>query len=156
MNSVYLLSVLNAVSILGRTLPAPLADKYGRFNVVIIMSWLTAIFTLAIWIPANSNAVRWVYAAFVGLSSGTIVSMGPALAAQISDVRQVGVRTGTMYMFVAVAVLIGNPIGGALVTDNHTNYRNLKIFAGVLMVAGSVTLMAARVSISGLKLAAKV
>lgn len=154
--SIYVVSVFNGVSILGRTLPAPLADKYGRFNVVIIMSWLTAIFTLAIWIPANSNTARWLYSAFFGFSSGTIVSMGPALVAQISDVRQIGIRTGTMYTFVALAVLIGNPIAGSLVTDHGTNYDRLKIFGGSLMCSGCVVLMGARWSLSNGKLIAKV
>lgn len=154
--SIYLVSVFNGVSVLGRTLPAPIADKYGRFNVVIVMSWLTAIFTLAIWIPANSNATRWVYSAFFGFSSGTIVSMGPALVAQISDVRQIGIRTGTMYTFVAIAVLVGNPIAGSLVTDHGTNYDRLKIFGGCLMCAGCVVLMGARWSLSDGRLIAKV
>lgn len=143
-------------SILGRTIPAALADKYGRFNVLIIMSWLTTIFTLAIWIPADDNKTLWIFAAFFGFSSGTIVSMSPALVAQISDVREIGIRTGTMYTFVAVAVLIGNPIGGSLVTEHHTNYVRLQIFAGCLMAGGSVVLMASRVALSGWKLAVKV
>jgi MFS family permease len=154
--SIYLVSVFNGVSILGRTLPAPIADKYGRFNVVIVMSWLTSIFTLAIWIPANSNTARWLYSAFFGFSSGAIVSMGPAMVAQISDVRQIGIRTGTMYMFVAIAVLVGNPIAASLVTDHGTNYDRLKIFGGCLMCGGSLVLMAARWSLSDGKLMAKV
>ncbi|KAF2703806.1 putative MFS monocarboxylate transporter [Pleomassaria siparia CBS 279.74] len=156
LNSIYLVAVMNATSIVGRTLPAPLADKYGRFNVLIIMSWLTTLFTLAIWIPANTEAKRWVFSSFFGVSSGTLVSMSPALVAQISDVRQIGVRTGTMYTFVAIAVLIGNPVASSLVTDHHTNYRNLKIFAGCAMAIGSVLLMASRIAISGFKLKAKV
>ncbi|KAK0640233.1 Aspyridones efflux protein apdF [Lasiodiplodia hormozganensis] len=154
--AIYLVSVMNAVSILGRTIPAALADKYGRFNVLIIMSWLTTIFTLAIWIPADDNTTLWIFAAFFGFSSGTIVSMSPALVAQISDVREIGIRTGTMYTFVAIAVLIGNPIGGSLVTDHHTNYVRLQVFAGCLMAGGSAVLMASRIALSGWKLAVKV
>lgn len=155
-SALYLVSVLNAASVLGRTIPTGLADKFGRFNVMIIQSWLSCLFTLAIWIPADSNAVLWIFAGVFGFSSGTIVSMGPAIVAQISDVRQIGVRTGTMYMFVAIAVLIGNPIGGSLVTDEHTNYDRLKIFAGCLMAGGSAVLMASRVALSGWKFAVKV
>lgn len=40
------------------------------------------------------------------------MSLAPALIAQISDIRQIGVRTGSMFMVVSVAALVGTPIGG--------------------------------------------
>jgi hypothetical protein len=61
-----------------------------------------------------------------------------------------------MYMFVAIAVLVGNPIAASLVTDHGTNYDRLKIFGGCLMCGGSLVLMAARWSLSDGKLMAKV
>ena len=144
------------VSIIGRTLPAGLADKYGRFNVLIVQAWLAAIFVLALWIPANSNLALILFAVFFGFASGTIVSMTPALVAQISDVRQIGVRTGTLYTFVAIAVLVGNPIGGALVSQDNGSYVHLQIYAGCTMIAGTLFLMASRISLVGWKLAVKV
>ncbi len=92
----YLLAVLNAVSIFGRTLPGFVADRLGRYNVMIVTSFLSTILVLALWLPARGNVPYILFAAFYGFSSGAFVSLAPALIAQISDIRQIGVRTGTM------------------------------------------------------------
>ncbi|KAF6219295.1 hypothetical protein HO133_005120 [Letharia lupina] len=56
---------------------------------------------LAGYLVAVLNAVSIfgpyiLFAAFYGFSSGAFVALAPALIAQISDIRQIGVRTGTM------------------------------------------------------------
>lgn len=71
----YLVSILNAASVFGRTLPAYFADRYGRFNVMIVMAIVTTVLVLALWIPATSNAAIIVFAALFGFTSGTLVSM---------------------------------------------------------------------------------
>lgn len=53
----------------------------GRFNVMIAMAIITTVLVFAIWIPASSNAGIVVFAALFGFTSGTIVSMAPALVA---------------------------------------------------------------------------
>lgn len=81
------------------------------------------------------------------------MSLAPALVAQISDVRQIGLRTGTLFATISIAALVGNPIGGQLITAEHGSYRHLQIFAGVMLFAGSCIFAAARVSLQGFKLA---
>ena len=152
----YLLAVLNAASIFGRTLPGWIADKVGRYNTMIVTAFLSTVLILGMWLPARGNAPFIVFAAFFGFSSGAFVSMAPALVAQISDVRQIGVRTGSMFAAISIAALVGNPIGGALVTKEHGNYRNLIIFCGVMMFAGSCMFVAARASLKGLDIRKKV
>ena len=148
----YLLSILNAVSIFGRVLPGFLADKFGRFNAMIFISYLSAILVLALWLPARGNVPYILFAAFFGFSSGAFVSIVPALVAQISDVRQIGVRTGTMFFIISIAALFGIPIGGALVSDEHGQYTHLQIFTGVMMLGGSTFFLFARASQAGFKL----
>jgi len=41
--------------------------------------------------------------------------MAPALVAQISDIRKICVRNGTLFAIISIAALIENPIAGALV-----------------------------------------
>ena len=55
------------------------------------------------------------------------------MIAQISDVRKIGVRTGTLFAVISIAALISNPIGGAIIQRWHGDYLGLKIYAGVLM-----------------------
>lgn len=127
----YLLAVLNAVSIFGRTLPGFVADRVGRYNTMIVTSFLSTILVLALWLPARGNVPYILFAAFYGFSSGAFVSLAPALIAQISDIRQIGVRSGSMFMVISLAALCGNPIGGALIAAEGGNYLHLQIFCGV-------------------------
>ena len=153
----YLVSILNAASVFGRTMPAYAADQFlGRFNVLIVMAVITTILVLGMWIPASSNAAIILFAAFFGFTSGTIVSMAPALVAQISDVRQIGVRTGTIFTIVSIAVLVSNPIAGALIVADNGGFIKLQVFAGCMMAGGSVVLIMSRIKLAGFNITAKV
>ena len=152
----YMLAILNALSVFGRTIPGIIADRAGRFNTMIVTSYLSAILVLALWLPSRGNVPIILFAAAYGFSSGAFVSLAPALIAQISDIKQIGVRTGTMFAIVSVAALCGNPIGGALVSHEHGGYTHLQLFCGVMMIGGSCAFLAARTSLVGLKLVAKI
>lgn len=152
----YLVSILNAASIFGRTLPGHAADKLGRFTVFLSMSVLSAVITLALWLPASGTGAVVTFALIFGFSSGSIVSLAPTLIAQISDVRQIGVRTGTMFSLVALAVLVGSPIGGQLVISDNGGYRKMQAFSGALMAGGALMYAALRVRVGGWSLTKKV
>ncbi|MCJ1265419.1 hypothetical protein MMC22_005296 [Lobaria immixta] len=145
----YLVSILNAVSIFGRTVPGYVADRMGRFNTMIVTAYLSAILVLALWIPAQGNVPIILFSTFYGFSSGAFVSLAPALIAQISDIRQIGMRTGTMFAVISVAALTGSPIGGALQAREGGKYLYLQVFCGAMMVAGSTVFVLARVSLAG-------
>lgn len=154
--AMYLISILNAASLFGRILPGYLGDRYGRFNVMILTSYSSAILVLALWRNAHNNASIIVFAAFYGFTSGAYVSISPAVIAQISDVRQIGIRTGSLFAFISVAALCGSPIGGTLVTHYKGGYEGLQIFAGVTMMAGATFFVAARATVVGLKVCVKI
>jgi MFS family permease len=123
---------------------------------MIIMVYFTSILTLALWIPAKSNAAIIVFAAVYGFGSGAFVSLAPALIAQISDVRKIGVRTGSMFAIISVAALVGNPIAGALITRWNGSFTGLQIFCGCMWIGGSTMILFARLRLSGLTLKKKV
>ncbi|KAL8705536.1 MAG: hypothetical protein Q9201_001353 [Fulgogasparrea decipioides] len=152
----YLIPILNAVSIFGRTIPGYIADKLGRFNTMIATSFISTILVLGLWLPARGNVPYILFSAFYGFSSGAFVSLAPALIAQISDIRQIGIRTGSMFAIISVAALVGTPIGGALVSHEGGDYLHLQIFCGIMMFGGSVVFVAARWAAAGPKPAVKV
>lgn len=121
-----------------------MGDKLGRFNIMIVTTFFSAIIVLALWIPAQGNAAIIAFAAIFGFSSGTFVSMVPSLVAQISDIRQIGVRNGTNFFIVAFAALCGNPVGGALISRDHGGYVYLQIFSGLTMAVGGSFYVASR------------
>src|SRR5947199_338927 len=131
-------------SIFGRILPGWAADKFGRFNVMLITVILSVIIVLGLWIPSHSNAPIIVFSALFGLTSGAFVSLIPALVAHISDIRQIGVRVGTMFFVASFATLTGNPIGGALISRDHGKFTYLQVFCGVTMFISGIFFFAAR------------
>ena len=140
----YLLSILNAVSIFGRIMPGWAADRLGRYNVQIVMSALCAVLALAIWLPARGDAPIIVFVALYGFASGAFVSLTPAIISQISDIREMGTRTGTLFAMVSIAALVGSPIGGALVSEDGLSYTNAQIFTGVTIIAGTAFMAASK------------
>lgn len=151
--SQYLIPILNAASIFGRTLPGYLADRLGRYNVMIFFSFLSGILVLALWLPSRGNAPAIVFSALYGFGSGAFVSLAPALVAQISDLREIGFRNGTFFSIISFAALTGTPIAGALVPNVLTDpYTKLQIFAGVVMIAGASLFVVARIIVGGTKM----
>ncbi|PQE19424.1 monocarboxylate permease protein [Rutstroemia sp. NJR-2017a BBW] len=140
----YLIPILNAASLFGRIIPGIIADKVGRFNIMILTTALSSIIVLALWLPSRGNVPILLFAGFYGFFSGAFVSLGPAVIGQISEIRQIGVRTGTVYLVVSVAALTGSPIAGALVSRKHGQFQYLQIFCGVTMVVGTTLFVAAR------------
>lgn len=131
-------------SVLGRVIPGWLGDRFGRFNVMIITTFLSTVLVLALWIQARSPTPTIVFSALFGFSSGTFVSMGPALIQQISKVDEIGMRMGTSFSIISVAVLTGNPIAGALITLDGGGYLYLQLFCGIAMGVGCGFLVAAK------------
>ncbi|KAL7757057.1 hypothetical protein ACKLNR_014050 [Fusarium oxysporum f. sp. zingiberi] len=145
----YLVPILNAASLFGRIIPGILSDKLGRFNVFILVSFLTAILILALWIPASSNAAIITFAALFGFSSGAFISLGPVLIAQISPIHKIGMRQGLLFGIMSVGALTTSPIGGAIVSLDNGSYWGVKVFAGVMCAVGSVLAILARFSAAG-------
>lgn len=140
----YLLTILNGVSIPGRIIPALLADKLGRFNVMIAVSLLSAIVTLGVWIPVNDTAGIISFTVLFGFASGGFISLAPTLIAQISDIKEIGTRVGAAFAIQAFGALTGSPIGGAIVAAQGGKYIGLQVFCGCCMLAGLVVFIAAR------------
>lgn len=120
---------------------------------MVITTFFSAILVLALWLPSRGNVPAIIFSALYGFGSGAFVSLAPACIAQISDLRQVGVRNGTFFAVISFAALTGTPIGGALVPDVlHGDYTHLQIFCGVVMIAGASLFVLARGVIGGFKL----
>jgi len=152
----YLVPIMNAASTFGRILPAHVGDSFGVFNVMIVLSTFGGIMTLALWLPSAANAPIIVYAIMYGFASGCTLSIIPAMVAKLGHISQLGARSGALYAFTSVGVLVGSPIGGAIQNDQHGGYSGLIIFAGVTLLVGSFFAVLSRTSQVGLKIKVKV
>jgi MFS family permease len=93
----YVLAALNASSIIGRILPAALSDVFGRFNLIVPCLFLTGLSTLVLWSFANTLGLLIFYAIVYGFFSGAFNALIVPCIAQISDIREIGMRIGMLY-----------------------------------------------------------
>jgi MFS family permease len=139
-------------SIIGRTVPNAIADKAGHFNVMVVMSAFTTALILALWLPASGNAPIIVFAALFGIGSGAGIGLAPALCAHVSPIKEIGVRTGTIFTISAFAALTGSPIGGQIIGDSDGSFTYAKVFGGVSCALGTALFLLARISLAGIKM----
>ena len=157
-NSVFnITSALPPTSFFGRAIPGYFGDRLGPLNVMVAMAALSSILTLGLWIPAKSNAPNIVFSALYGFSAGAFISLLPAVVAVISKYEEIGTRIGTCYMVGSIAVLVSNPIGGALVPNPTVDpFWKLQVLTGVMFAGGTVGCLITRIYLTGFKLMKRV
>ncbi|TEA21358.1 Aspyridones efflux protein apdF [Colletotrichum sidae] len=138
----YLLSVLNGASVLGRTVPNLFAARLGTMNMLVVAVLVMSVSALCLT-AVESAAGLVVVVVFYGFSSGSFFSLQPTTFTQITKDRDyIGTRLGMAYSVMSVALLLGSPVGGALV--RQFGYDRAWIWAGVCLALGSVTIACSR------------
>ncbi|KAK4223676.1 major facilitator superfamily domain-containing protein [Podospora fimiseda] len=130
--SYLLLSYLNAGSVIGRVLPGILADKLGRFNVIIVTIAICLVTVVGIWLPAgHSNSALIAYAVLFGFGSGSNIGLVPVCLGQLCDHRKFGRLFSTAMMVASFGTLSSVPIGGALLGLNTNPWTAVILFSGL-------------------------
>ncbi|PVH72048.1 MFS monocarboxylate transporter-like protein [Cadophora sp. DSE1049] len=146
-----LLVFLNAATVLGRGLPGMIADRMGRFNVMIISSVGSTAAIFLLWLLSSDKlGVLVAFTVVFGVFSGTAYSLTPVCVAQLCKTENYATRYGTAYGIVSFATLIGNPIAGAILGKGK-NYKALIVFCGGVYAASTVLFVLARAKGGGLK-----
>lgn len=149
------LSVLNAGSVFGRCLPGLLADKVGRFNVIIVTVSLCIATVFGFWLPAgDSRALLIVFCVGFGFASGSNLGLSPVCIGQFCDSRDYGRYYSTASMIGSFGTLTSVPIGGALLGNG--GWTGLIVFTGVAYAMALACYVLARTSVVGLKLMRRV
>lgn len=153
-NSSYtLISILNAGSLLGRFLPGLLADKIGRFNVILLTLGLCIISAFALWLPAgDSQAMIIAFAVVFGFASGSNLGLTPVCVGQLCDPRDYGRFISTAFMVASFGTLSSLPIAGAILEagdKGDSGWTALIVFDGLSYVLALACFLAARVMAVG-------
>ncbi|KXJ92395.1 major facilitator superfamily domain-containing protein [Microdochium bolleyi] len=149
---IYLLPILHSAGLFGRFISGVLADRLGRYNVMIIITMLSGISGLALWVPISNDAGVITFMAVFGLLSSGISSLAPTLIAQISDIREIGARTGTAFAVQSFGLLTGSPIASAIVDATGGNYVGLQLFCGFSIFASGMVFAVARWAQAGFRM----
>lgn len=144
--SPHILAILNAASIFGRGIPGIVADRFGRFNVMILCSALCASSIFGLWYNATSStAMTTAFAVLYGFFSGSAYSLTPVCVSQLCRTENYATRYGTAYGVVSLATLGGIPISGQILgTGSGDNYQALILFCGAAYTASTGLFIVAR------------
>ncbi|KAJ5239267.1 oxalate/formate antiporter [Penicillium chermesinum] len=142
----YLLIVfLNLGAIPGRFLPGLIADRVGRFNVMVLTSFICAILTLSLWLKSGDNLAAIIcYSVFYGFWSGAAISLTPVCISQVCSTEDYGKRNGTTFTIASIGVLTGIPISGAIQQHDGGDFYGLIVFGGTLYLAAAIAFALAR------------
>ena len=146
------LLILNGVGFFGRLIAAHLADRYfGPLNTMIPFVFVSGLL-LYCWTAVTSKGGLVGFAVIYGLFASGIQGLFPAtLASLTSDLKKAGVRMGMVFSVISFACLTGTPLAGALIQRRDGSYLYAQMFAGSVMMAGCMILVACRVSKNGWK-----
>jgi predicted MFS family arabinose efflux permease len=155
--SKHILAVLNAASIFGRCLPGPVADRLGRFNIMILCSTICTLSILGIWLNVGSQWSGLIaFAVMYGFFSGSAYSLTPVCVAQLCDTKEYASRYGTAYGVVSIATLAGVPLSGLILdAGSGANYSALIWFCGAAYAVSTILFIVARGVSSGWQVAIK-
>ncbi|KAL8671883.1 MAG: hypothetical protein Q9168_003636 [Polycauliona sp. 1 TL-2023] len=151
------LLIMNGVGLIGRLIPAYLADHYfGPLNTLIPFVFVAGLLIYC-WAAVVSSSGLTGFAVFYGLSAAGIQSLFPATVSSLTtDLKKAGVRMGMIFTTVSLAVLTGSPLAGALIQARKGNYLSAQMFGGSVLMGGFCVLVAARLAATGKKFKARV
>jgi MFS family permease len=151
----YMLPILNGGSVVGRVIPSLLADRVGPIAVITLCTAAAGILGFC-WIAAGSSVPGLVIWSFLyGVFSGAFLSLQNVCVARITkDMGVLGGRIGTNNFFVAAGVLVGTPIGGAIL-GNSRDWVGLQAFCGGSLVLASLSAFATRWAAVGISFRVK-
>ncbi|KAK3939735.1 major facilitator superfamily domain-containing protein [Diplogelasinospora grovesii] len=156
--SFYLVPILNAASMFGRTLPNALSDKTGPINLLAPGAIICGILSFAM-IGVKSLAGIVVVTLLYGFFSGVFIALPPVCFVRLTkDKSKVGTRLGMGYACLGFGVLAGGPGGGAILgTDQaHLHWTKLWVYGGCVAVGAGIMLTALRFSLTKGKLWIKI
>ncbi|KAE8352069.1 MFS general substrate transporter [Aspergillus coremiiformis] len=150
----YLLAMLNAGSTFGRVFPNFVADHTGPLNILTPAATATAILAF-VWIGVHNVPGIIILAILYGLTSGGFVSLPPVVMASMTkDIRDLGTRLGMVFSTTSIGLLIGTPIGGAILDRTH-DYLGVQLFTACSLITAAAIFAALRLSRTGFNLAVK-
>lgn len=130
-------------------MPALVAARLGPLNLMIPLTFLSALI-LFCWASVHTHNGILIFDIFYGFVMAAGQGMlPPSLGSMTKDRSKMGVRIGMVFSICGFALLIGQPLAGALIEADAGQYLYAQMYAGGSMMLGSLFMMAARVRVAG-------
>ncbi|KOS22713.1 putative transporter [Escovopsis weberi] len=131
------------IGILGRVMSGWLADRVGRFNVLIVIATATSIVTYT-WVASISYATMVASTIAFCVFSGGLIPLGSACVGQTTENMQyIGLRIRAKMTMCAFAALGGAPLSG-YIKDNGGDWFGCYAFSASGTLLGAIILVAVR------------
>ncbi|KKA28492.1 hypothetical protein TD95_003222 [Thielaviopsis punctulata] len=138
----YLLSILNGASIVGRIVPNFFSNRIGPMNMQIGATLVLAIAAFCLT-AVNSLSSLLVVVIIYGFASGTFFAIQPTIYTRlVADKKYLGTRFGMAFSVMSFALLFGPPIAGALM--RMSDYNAAWVWTGSVVSAGAGLIVVSR------------
>ncbi|OOF90663.1 hypothetical protein ASPCADRAFT_178629 [Aspergillus carbonarius ITEM 5010] len=144
------IALSNACNAVGKIVIGHLADRLGRLNALLLTTFLSAIATMAFWLPSTisgattqSQGLFIMFTILYGTFASAYVSLFPASLVELFGVQNFASVNGVLYMVRGMATMIGTPVGGVLVRSTANalsphGYENMSLLVSALLFAATV------------------
>ncbi|CAH2356097.1 probable transporter Mch2p [[Candida] railenensis] len=138
-------TMLQVGMVIGRPTAGFLSDYFGPLAVTAIAYYLSALFTLAMWVTAKDYATAIALGLVLGLFLGTVFSTIASITVRLVSISKLNVAFCMSWIFLGISALFSQLIGTALTTGNgKSEYRNTAIFSGVSFFAAATAILILR------------
>ncbi|OAL19169.1 hypothetical protein AYO20_11680 [Fonsecaea nubica] len=134
-------AVIPALFMLGQALGRPLighfADSFGRFNLATLMTLLTGVFALSIWINAKTYGLLIFFALVQGTVGGVFWVLAAPVMAEIIGIENLPSGLSIFWVVLAIPSIASAPIVLQIVAKSGS-YVCAQIFTGVVFVVAGL------------------
>lgn len=138
----YTVAIINACACIFRVLPGFIADKLGKFNIIIPGLLLSGIFPLAMWIPATTSSVSIAFVILWACATGIPVAIFPPIIGQLFNGNDISSYLSFFFVFGGFGNFLGPIIGGTFIpkgnVDTTQGFDKLAIFCGTICLGAAL------------------
>ena len=140
-------AIVSALFNLGQAFGRPpigyFSDSIGRINMAGLMTLLSGVFALLIWIFAKSYGVLVFYALIGGTVAGTFWATVAPVTVEVVGLRDVPSALNLIWLVIVLPCTFSEPIALEIVAGTG-EYIGAQLFAGFMYVAAAICMLALR------------